>query len=374
MARFHTQRELLEIAMRAFYTNNPEIDPDVVRREGSDANLLAASAAAVGGAVSLKQKLAFDGLFILSAHGADLDTLIMDHYGLPRNEASSSLGTLRFTRTSAVAGAVSMNPGFRVRTTGQEIVTVETLGPVAFGVGDLGPHDVDAISVDTGLSQNVKAGKLTVPDTALPDGTILVTNQDLFAGGADRESDDHYRMRGIRFWKDVVKGTLGAIENGALTVAGISEATATELLTPEGIPYGVVSLVVGDQEGNGNDAMLAQFTGIGQGVLKEYKCGGVYVITSVGAQLLVEIELEVTFAAGVNTTEKIQLIKLVVAAHVNVGVSGQTLERATIIKAAKSVQGVFLADGGVLVPGGDLVPLAHQRIMTTTALVRVNGQ
>lgn len=145
------------------------------------------------------------GLYILQAWGA-----------------ARASGTARFTRTSGVAGAVTIRAGTRLAAAGGRYYI--TQADVAFASGaDLGPHDVAIFAERAGVDYNAPAGEVDeITECASgsdEDATVAVTNPAALTGGLDPtldalgwdrgvarragEGDESYRDR-IRSLPDIV--------------------------------------------------------------------------------------------------------------------------------------------------------------------------
>lgn len=375
MPKFHTAEELFLVGKKIVVTSNPEIDPGVVDRQGSDANLMLAAQAGMGEAVASQLAQAFAGLFVGTSDGEDLRTIVFDHYGMVFKDATSSVGELQYTRSVAGA-AFTILAGSRISTknTSGANVIVETIEDLSFALNETGAKTVKAKATETGAKTNVKANLLTVPVDAIGDTNTTVTNPAPFAGGTDDESDEALRQRYYAFPKTLRRGTLDAIELGALSVAGVAQADADEVLeaVPDGFaPYGQVDLTLGDGDGIGNATMAEDVPE----ALIEYRAAGVYVRTVVGIQRLVSISVDPDYLAdGSSTAARRELVRLSIVAHVNaLSAKDTTLELATILKACKQIPGVLMPEGAVIEPAGDLVAADGETFRTNSTLVKVNG-
>lgn len=370
MPRFRRERELLQIAQQKFYTNNSNLDPSVVERDGSDANLMAAAGAGMAGAISAQVAEVHQKLSMFGNRGDDLDVFIYDRFGLTRNDAKAAVGLLRMQRPSATDSVV-VPAGTRVTTVNSDqSVEFVTLQDVSFGAADLGPFDVLGTATSTGSNTNVLANTITEFVDQPSDASITVTNPEEMTGGQERESDDDFRQRAIKWWDSVEKATLSAIEYGAAEeIEGVSNPIANEVKDLDGLPYGQIDLVLGGVNGVGNSALIT----VNPTAMDEWKPAGVYVRRVVGRRTFVTINIDPTWEAGTNTTTARQSAKQSIAAHVNALKYGQNLEISLISKAAKMVPGLILSQGDLTEPSNDLIADSDERIMTRPDLVIVNG-
>lgn len=247
-------------------------------------------AALKGGAAMCSAVIAYaaGGIRCLYFGGAkedDLDMVIIDKLGLPRELSTRSYGTLVFSRT--VAGAAgTIDSGTSVSTDADvEGVkhTVSTDLTIAVPDGAFS-MTVPATASLYGSSSNVKAGLLTKADAALFDPSITVTNPQPFAGGSDSETDDAYATRARTLWQTQRRATLSALEEGARQVAGVSVARATDDELS-----GLVTIYVSDDDGGSNSRMVYDV----QLAMEEWRAGGIYVHVTGGIRAAVVISITV---------------------------------------------------------------------------------
>jgi len=340
--------------------------PEQVYTPGSDVNLILGATSAMAEEVMRQLGRGLSNLTLDGSERSDLDRYVADRYSpmLARKTAAPALVPLTFTRTSTGAGAVTFVTGSVVQTAGG--VRFETQADAAFTASSLGPVTVNGRAVNAGTSGNVAPGTITQFVTAKPDSTMLVTNSEAGAGGDDTESDAAFRARARAFYVNARRGVLGAIENGALTVPGVRQASAEEVLSqPLGIPSGIVILYIADANGQSN-TLLNQAVEL---ALEDYRCGGIWVVVYGGTPVYQGIELDLSYNAGIDTSAAWENVRAAVIAKVNNLAPGQTLELALISSAAKSITGVIVEDDAIVVPTGDVVPTEGQVIRTRTDLV-----
>lgn len=367
-----TRAQLFEVAADDLLTR-AEIRPvgrritaEQVYTPGSDVNILLGATSAMGEEVVRQLGGGISDLTLDGATGLALDRYIADRYSpyIVRLTASPAYVPLTLTRTSVAAGAVTQLTGSVVRTEGG--VRFELREDAAFGAASLGPVEVEARAVEAGTSGNVAVGTVTSFVTAKVDSTLLVTNLEPGAGGDDSESDERLRARARAWWVNARRGTLGAIENGALTVEGVRQAYAEELLAqPANVPNGFVSVYIADANGQSNSLLNAAV----ELALLEYACGGIVPTVYGATPVYQQVELDLSYKATIDTTAAWSNVRAAVIAAVNSLRPGETLEISSIIEAAKGVTGVIVYDDAVVTPTGDVVPTSGQVLRTRTDLV-----
>jgi uncharacterized phage protein gp47/JayE len=342
-----------------------QITPEQIYEPGSDVNLMLAGASVMGenvvrGAANSISNLTLDG-----ASKDDLDRLVADKYSpaLFRKQASPSRGTLTFTRSSYVAGAKDYDSGSIVQTTGG--TKFEILQTASFSTTSLGPITVEARAVDAGLAGNItSANQITRPVTPFPDSTMQVTNTDVFTGGDDTETDASLRNRARRYYLEARRGVAPAIESGALTVGGVKQATAEEVVDSAGYVTHV-NLYIADDNGLAN-AQLIELVRI---ALLEYRGVGVIVNIFGGTPVYISISLSLSYETNVNTLDAFEQVKETIVANVNILDPNKPLRISLISKSADSVDGVIVTDTSIVTPVGDVVPTAGQIIKTRKDLI-----
>lgn len=234
----------------------------------------------------------FAATFIDLAKGDDLTALVDDHLNLQRQAATAATVTARFSRTSAGA-AGNIPAGTTITTvTGADGTEVRftTDAIINYGAGNNGPFSVNATCTAVGRDGNVAAATISRILATLTDSTFSVTNLATAAGGNNEESDDQLRLRARTFWLTLRRGTLAALEFGALQVASVRVSKASETTT------GLVLVVVTDEAGNSNAQMISDV----EVELENWRAAGCVVQVYGGTILLVPVTAVLTVAAGVD--------------------------------------------------------------------------
>lgn len=365
-----TRLDLYAIGRDYIRQRATKIDPSQVDVLGSDVNLFVGSNSVVADAV-LKQLIYSSArLFLDGATDDDLDRLAYDRYGLTRKGASAALGGVTMSRASYALGAGSVPIGTKLTTQGgAEYITLST---GVFGATSLTAQSiVNVRAVQAGKATQVLAGTITkfATPSALFDSTIQVTNLLSTAGGEDSEDDSTFRSRIRNFWTTARRGTLAAIQFGALTVPGVVSAQAIEALTSTGLPARVVNLYIADSSGVAS-TQLAQLVST---ALADYRAAGIAVIVNNSLPLLVTVQLQLTFAAGVDTVTLGNQICAALVEYINTLPVNSALYISDLYTVLKRYadDGLIVTQGSIVSPTGDLVPSVNQTIRATLATVTV---
>jgi len=341
------------------------LDPAQVFTAGSDINIITASASAMAEEVLRQATLRVKALYLDGADDIQLDRLVADRYStsIVRKDAVPAAGTVVVSRVAGAFPAVTLPVGTKFKTdSGVAFISMAT---ASIALGSTGPVTIIIQAVQAGLSGNVASGTITQFFTPPSDPNLLVANLEPAAGGDERETDASLRERARSFFLAARRGTLAAITFGALTVAGVRQATAIEERTPLGDPTGRVYLYVADAQGNGNSILVAAVLA----ALVEYRAAGIIVDVSGAIPLFVSIVYNLRFLAGIDTTAAFAQIQTATIAAVNALAPGQTLTVSLLFATARSVPGVIVLDDAIVAPVGDLVPVGPQVIRTRADLV-----
>lgn len=334
--------------------------PQLVFREGDLATAQEHGAGAMADASIRYSAQWFKQTFIDGAEGDVLTALVDDHLNLQRQEATESTVDVTFTRTGNAAGTTPI--GFTVATAidaSGATVAFTTNGSITWGASDHGPHTVTCTCSVLGSVGNVAIGSVTrIVDAPLPDNTIVCTNAAVGGGGNDQESDDELRLRARNFWLTLRRGTLAALEEGALQVASVRVAKAVEDLTT-----GIVTLVVGDSDGNSTAQMISDV----EVTIEDWRAAGCNVVVLGATQLAVNLLGVLTFrdGSGGNSTVYGPLVVTAITARMKKFKQGErvyidALKAAGIAVDPDVIEAITFTDVVSGLPQADIIPTATQ--------------
>jgi len=294
----------------------------------------------------------FKAVFFDTATGADLDALVADRTGLTRNAASNAVGAVVFSRTQTI-GEVVIPLGTRVSATdadGAEYI-FETTAAAVF-VSGAATVSVPVEAQVAGPESNVAASEIDTLLDALSDPDVTVENTARTAGGDVAETDERLRARVRRYYTSLRRGTVAALEAGALTVPGVNFATVDESnAAPE--DGGYVNVFVGDPDANANAELVA----LVETELENWRAAGIAV--QVEAMVRQEISLDFTLRVksliGVSTTALESNVRAAVIAYGETLQGGATLYLSRVLAEAIRVSDLFL-DGEITNTAVDIEP------------------
>ena len=373
-----TYQDLFRIGRTTITASPSQITTAVVDREGSDANILVATAASIGDEISAQVARVGGSAFLDTATGADLDRLVFDRYGLSRKPASAALGVVRFSLASAPVSNFLIPAGTLLSTPdGRQFVTLfdDTFLTTSTFL------DVNVRSVLAGSSQMAASNSITsiisYPPTA-PAG-LTVTNPLATAGGNNQESDSEYRARARIFYTTLRRGTRAALEQAALAVPGVRTARAFEILNDAGGPGGIVELVISDgytdalaNTGSTIPAYDTQSDALAAAVvetLDDVRACGVFVRCRVAQVILQPVILQLSFIAGANVDTVAGLARAAITNYVNQLQPGADFELNAANAILDSIAGLAFNASAIASPTGNVVVGNYQVLRTNLALV-----
>lgn len=373
MADCPTYKDLWRIARNEVLANNASLTRSAIERSGSDAGALVAASAAVGDAV-IGRAIQFQASLLLgSARGAALDKLVWDRYQELRRQAAPGRVDVTITSPTAVATGFLI-PAGTVFTTADGRVWNAT-EQVSFPTGATGPITVPTQSALSGLAQQIRRGAINAMQLTTAPAGLVVTNPLASAGADDGEDDDTFRARAQRIYATRSRGTLAAIERGALSVGGVRTARAFEYvdvagtLTPTyrtngtaALAFGarLVEVVISDQftaelvdAGAVPAAYQAQALTLANQVrsaLLEYRACGVQVVVTQAIVSLIGITLLLRFRAGVDVAATSAAARAVAVSYTNGLRGGDTWEPQVLEALLAQVPGLEVLGGEVAAP------------------------
>lgn len=347
---------------------------EVIDATGSTYNNVCHAIAAGAEEVEWLAQIFVESLFLDLAKGDQLSRLGADRYNVIRKGATSAVVFMVIARPTAAAGAVTVDGGAIIRT--DDGVRFRISGDVAFQADALGPGIITAVAVEPGVVGNVAENTIVVWETTPPDATLTVRNDEMAAGGNAEESDEDYRARCRAAFVTARKATLEAIRQGAIAVPEVREASAFEVLDPEGHPAGAVIVTIADEEGHANEAMV-NAVNLSQ---VEYRAAGVGVFPQIASVRFERIRIRIRWRPGQATPANALAARQAVIAVVNrldpraappgSDCEPQALLTVGLIQAAvRTLPGCVDLD--VLEPVGTVVPDSGEIIRTGLAYVEV---
>lgn len=376
---FPNRQELFRVARDKVLQLEGRITRESIERPGTDANIITSTMVALA-----EECIGFlidvaAGQNLTSAVNETLSRLVFDRYNILKKDAAPALVTVEFS-TSVVNPTDFPIPQNTVVSTPAGIQFVTTL-ETTFPAGVTGPIFVPARSVQAGADQQINIGDITSIVGVIPGAPsdLVVTNSVASSGAADEETDESLRDRGRRFFTTVQKGTIAALEAGALAVPGVNKATVIESLDSLGRPNRFVQLIVADRftealaaVGVDDPSFPAQSQQLAIQVfnsLGNTRAAGIFVQVIVSQVILQPVQLQLTFTAGVQADEVALRARALITNFINQLQPGQQFIPSEAVKALRSITGLIITENEILSPAGTITPNSVQVLRTTLGLV-----
>lgn len=340
--------------------------PKLIVRVGDISHMLIAAGAAMADRLIGWFAERISATFLDGAQGDDLTQLASDHWGITRKDAIKATGQVTFNRAGANATAQSMAIGTVVATVrdsaGVEVRYLTTTA-VSWAISENGNKTANVEAEVAGVAANLPGTNLITRLISAPPagGTYTISSSTQPAGGAEEESDVDLRDRVRRYPSTLRRGTLYALQYGALSTpnVGVSKVNAIQ------DDNGLVTVYVSDASGASSGATtVVDPDVVDDGLmttrvaieLLNWACGGSLVQVSGGAVQLVNITVALTVRLGVDINQLIADVQAAITARVNRLTIGETLYKADIINAAKAVDPDNIVNVVVNLPATDTAP------------------
>lgn len=344
--------------------------PSLSVRPGDISDMFMAGGAAMADRAIGFSAEEFNALFLDGARGDKLTKLAADRYGVEREDAQKAIGAVTFNRAGANATSQSFPIGTVVATErdarGVEVRYLTTAA-ASWAASENGLKTVTTEAEVAGVAGNVAADSVTrIISTPPAGGTYTITDSDATAGGSPDETDEELRerCRGIASTRE--RGTLKALEIGALQVPIVRRATAIEDTS------GLVIVYVTDAAGGSTgDTVLVTPTVVDDGTMTkkvaveliEWRAAGAVVTVTGGILQLVDITLQLTVRLGVDVNALIAKIQGALPVQIARLAIGQVLFRDYIQAAVRAVDPDNVIGVGVISPPVDVAPTTNGHVI-----------
>lgn len=270
--------------MTAKFTELAGYSPDDASDIGIRIRVLAGEIYSVCAAVDWLQRQTFTQ----TATGSELELRAQER-GITRKGAVAAAGTLTFGRSTALWYNAQIPAGTVCCTVGSGAVQYVTTQDAVLPQGSL-TVDVPAKAETAGAAGNAESATITVM-VAAPAAIETVTNQTVFTGGENGESDDSLRARLLECYAQTVCcGNAAWYRQTALSFAGVHSAN----VVPRFNGAGTVAVYLGG-EGCAPSAEIVQQV---QDSFNESREIGVDVTVAAAQTAAVDVTAAVTAKSG----------------------------------------------------------------------------
>jgi uncharacterized phage protein gp47/JayE len=278
--------------------------------------------------------------YISTAVGIDLDAKVAD-FGISRNPATPATGTFTFTKNTPAAAIITIPAGSLVSTvptSTSAAITFVTDTNATLAIGQTSVN-VTATAQAVGSGSNIAAGTQLLISSMIP-GIDGVTLSASITDGADQETDDALRARGLAAFVALAHGTITSYQQIVLSVAGVEGA----VVVPQDRGPGTVDVfIMGPNNSIPSTDVQAQV----QIAINAQKVVTDDVRVLLPTQVTVPATLAVHLGPGVDPTGAVASVQAAVAAYIEslgigAGVYGYVYA-SHLVAAAIAVPGVLNA-------------------------------
>lgn len=251
-------------------------------------------------------------------------------FGLSKSAAQYAVGTVTFSRVSAV-GDILIPQGSQVATAGGVLFETTEAKTLANGAASV---DVAVRAYESGTSGNVPAGTVTVFVSGFS-GIDAVVNNGPIGGGVNEESDNEYLARFRAYLLGLGKSNIYGLISGALVNPALRSVSVVEHFPPRSGLYNA-TLYLDDGFGTVSSAIIAQVKAVvdGDGTLANpgYRAAGINVDYLAPTAVPINVEGTVYFSYQVTADEAKSIIDTAVTTFLNAHVIGEDVVRAQLQK------------------------------------------
>lgn len=296
-----------------------------------------------------------------------LDQVQENVFDFERKSGVKATTNVVFSRTGT-SGAVSIPSGTEVQTASGLSFFTTAAATIADGNTDSDPVEVEAEEV--GTAYNVLASTITILGDDI-DGVETVNNSNAATGGVDQETDYAYKQRFQAYIEGLGKSNIAGLLEGALSVPGITSASAVELFPP--VSNVNVQLYVDDGSSGGvSSEKVTEVQNVidGDGTQSNpgYRAGGVNVQVIAPGVVTQNVDMTVTVSTGVDLEQLESDINLALTTYVNnLGVGSDIIYNELVT----SVMNTFgVVDVDITTPSANVTISASQvgRLGTVTVV------
>lgn len=323
-------------------------------------------AVAGGGAVLADEVIGlalarFREVFFSTAEGDALTALAWDRLRLERPAAQAAAVPLTWTRSDTTSAETIPR---LTRVKGEvdgETVTFEVVSDATLDVGEA-TIETRAVCMVEGRSGNVADGVLTeIVDSFTGSENYTVTNAERAVGGMAEATDAQFRTLIAAYWDGLIRGTVAALEAGALQVGGVEFVTVDESnARPE--DGGYVSVYVGDPDARANGIL----TDLVEEELVNWRAAGILVIPTASEREEISVSMTIYVREGADVAGIEAAARAAVVAHSDGLAPGATWYTSQAERAALNVSADCLG-ASVGSPSNDQAPSAPQNAIRVSA-------
>lgn len=278
-------------------------------------------------------------------------------FGFERKEGLYASGTVVFSRNSAIGTNTVIPKGTIVSGGGYTFVTT-VAGQIA--ADEVNSDEISVTASEVGSGSNIAAGIIDSIDSVVPADVVKVTNNDVFTGGTDVETDADYEER----FKIMINGLSGtnsyAIRSAALSVNAVRSVSYQNHKPPLNDIYNA-SIYVDDGSGNASadtlDAVRKAIEGDGTEENPGHLAPGINIRVLAPTSVLVDVSMNV-LVSNADIEDALTEITRVITEYINGKCIGESVVLSELITKVMALN--YVADCTIISPVSNVEPSINQ--------------
>lgn len=274
-----------------------------------------------------------------------------------RKEGLYASGTVVFSRDSAIGTSTVIPKGTVVSGGGYTFVTT-VAGQIAADKVD--SDEISVTASDVGSSSNIAAGVIDSIDSVVPADVVKVTNNDVFTGGTDAETDADFEER-FKVYINGLSGTNSyAIRSAALSINAVRSVSYQNHKPLLNDIYNA-SIYVDDGSGNASadtlDAVRNAIEGDGTEENPGHLAPGINIRVLAPTSVPVDVSMKI-LVANADIEDAQTEITRVITEYINGKCIGESVVLSELITKVMALN--YVADCTVISPAANVEPSINQ--------------
>ncbi|BAK52969.1 baseplate J family protein [Bacillus phage SP-10] len=288
-----------------------------------------------------------------------MENAVYDAFGFERRPATSALGNIVVVFSNPIPSDLVIPKGTRVATSDADPVYYQTRTDFSVKEG-ASEAVIEVYCVTPGKVGNVPENSITVMVNPLS-LVSRVYNPDRFITGRDEETLVERKQRFNKFVETRAKGTISAIEYGALEVEEVTGVWVDDS------QIGIIKVYAHDAAGNLSDSLRKAV----QDNLENYRAAGIPLFVYPIVKLPLDVEVEITVDFRYNNDDYKNEIAANIRDYLDSYVVSQEYIESDLNAYIRSLDRVIIKNCRILKPSDDTVIEPRQLIRSGNITVKL---
>ena len=278
-------------------------------------------------------------------------------FGFERKEGLYASGTVVFSRDSALGTNTVIPKGTVVSGGGYTFITT-VAGQIA--ADEVDSDEISVTASAAGSGSNIAVGVIDSIDSVVPADVVKVTNNDVFTGGTDAETDADFEER-FKIYINGLSGTNSyAIRSAALSVNAVRSVSYQNHKPPLNDIYNA-SVYVDDGSGNASadtlDAVREAIEGDGTEEKPGHLAPGINIRVLAPTCVPVDVSMNV-LVSNADIEDAEAEITTVITDYINGKCIGEAVVLSELITKVMALN--YVADCSIISPAANVEPSINQ--------------